>query len=119
MEKFSHPDETVPTMYVDRGGVAFRINIADYDGKETVHAASHYTPAATVADVVETPPKPEKPAKATKVEPVVEPPVAPAQSFVVGPDADGKFWRTDKDGVHLIATPFDTAADAAAAVIPA
>lgn len=110
MEKFNHPDESIPTMYVDRGGVAFRINVADYDGKETVHEASHYTPAATVADVPETPPKPEKTTKTTKVE--------PPQNFVVGPDDVGKFWRTDAAGVKLIETPFDTSEAAAAAVIP-
>lgn len=121
MEKFSHPEESVPTMYVERGGVPYRINVADYDGKETVHAGSHFIPdGAPVAgqpvspENPVTPPKAEKPGKATKVEPVVP----PAQNFVVGPDADGKFWRTDKDGVKLIDTPFDTSEAAAAAIIP-
>lgn len=122
MEKFSHPEETIPTMYVDRGGVPFRINVASYDGKETVYAGSHFIPdGAPVAgqpvapETPATPPKVEKSGKATKVEPVV----APAQNFVVGPDADGKFWRTDAAGVKLIETAFDTSEAAAAAVIPA
>lgn len=126
MEKFSHPDEQVQTMYVDREAGPTRINVTDFDpAVDKVHPASHFVPEGLTA------PEPEKTNKApTKAElaaaakadeaakAAADAKATPAQAFTV-PDGNGKFYRTDAAGNRLIAEPFDTVELAAAAVIPA
>ena len=108
MEKFSHPEETVQTMYVDRGQGPIRINASDFDpAVDKVDPRSHFVPEGLTA------PEPEKTKAPTKAAATT-----PAQAFTV-PDGNGKFYRTDAAGNHLIAEPFDTVELAAAAVIPA
>lgn len=121
MEKFRHDEEMIPTMYVDRGGTAYRINVADYDGKEPVHPASHNVPpGAALASTGDDGGDTGKPAKGKGGGKANDPaPTVDNTPYVVGPDADGKFWRTDKTGANkLIDTPFASQAEAAAAVIP-
>lgn len=121
----------VPTMYVVRGGNPVRINVADYDGKEPVSDQSHFVPpgvtaVASAAPLDETP-KPKGGKNAAKN----DAPVATGPTFVGSPkswqgangliytqaDSSGKFWRIDDKSVPLIATPFDSETDAAAAPI--
>lgn len=136
MEKFNHDGgEMVQTMYVVRNGEAYRINVADYDGKELISHRSHFVPdGATNVEANPDDAADDKggtgkgKGKGGKAAPAAGPTLVGTPKAWQGPQAgtlvysqagdDGKFYRVDAGGAILLATAFATDGEAAGAVIP-